>query len=63
MTGSVGVAFTVGASGDVISHAITRSSGSAELDGAVEAMMAAVRAPPPPGGVYRASTTVNFSLR
>ena len=62
-TGSVGVAFTVGAAGEVVSHAITRSSGSAALDGAVEAMVAAVRAPPPPGGSFHASTTVNFSIQ
>jgi protein TonB len=63
VTGSVGVAFTVGASGEIVSHAITRSSGSAALDGAVEAMIAAVRAPPPPGGSFHASTTVNFSIQ
>lgn len=62
-TGSVGVVFTVGASGRVISHSITRSSGNSALDGAVHAMMAAVRAPPPPGGIFRSSTTINFSLR
>ncbi len=63
VTGSVGVAFTVGAQGEVVSHAITRSSGSPALDGAVEAMIAAVRAPPPPGGSFHASTTVNFSIQ
>jgi protein TonB len=63
VTGSVGLAFTVGASGEIVSHAITRSSGSAALDGAVEAMIAAVRAPPPPGGSFHASTTVNFSIQ
>jgi protein TonB len=61
-TGSVGVTFTVGASGRVVSHSITRSSGNAALDAAVHAMMAAVHAPPPPGGVFRSSTNVNFSL-
>jgi protein TonB len=63
VTGSVGLAFSVGAAGEVVSHAITRSSGSAALDGAVEAMVAAVRAPPPPGGSFHASTTVNFSIQ
>ena len=62
VTGSVGVAFTVGPSGEVIDDAITRSSGDAALDGAVRAMMAAVRAPPPPGGLFRATTTVTFAL-
>jgi protein TonB len=61
-TGSVGVTFTVGASGRVVSHSITRSSGNSALDAAVHAMMAAVHAPPPPGGVFRSSTTINFSL-
>jgi protein TonB len=61
-TGSVGVTFTVGPSGRIVSHSITRSSGNALLDGAVHAMMAAVHAPPPPDGVFRSSTTVNFSL-
>jgi protein TonB len=63
VTGSVGLAHSVGASGEVVSHAITRSSGSPALDGAVEAMVAAVRAPPPPGGLFHASTTVNFSIQ
>jgi protein TonB len=63
VAGSVGLAFSVGASGEVVSHAITRSSGSPALDGAVEAMVAAVRAPPPPGGSFHASTTVNFSIQ
>jgi protein TonB len=63
VTGSVGLAFTVGAAGEVVSHAITRSSGSAALDGAVEAMVAAVRAPPPPGGAFHANTTVNFNIQ
>jgi protein TonB len=61
-TGSVGVTFTVGASGRVVSHSITRSSGNSALDAAVHAMMAAVHAPPPPGGVFRSSTNINFSL-
>lgn len=63
VTGSVGVAFTVGPSGEIVGYAITRSSGSAALDGAVEAMMAAVRAPPPPDGFFRTATTVNFSIQ
>ncbi len=62
-TGSVSVTFTVGASGRVISHSITRSSGNSSLDGTVHAIMAAVHAPPPPGGIFRSSTTINFSLR
>ena len=63
VTGSVGVAFTVGPSGRVVGHAITRSSGSSALDGAVHAMMAAVHAPPPPGGRFSTSTTIHFSFQ
>ncbi len=62
VTGSVGVAFTVGPSGRVIRHLITSSSGSAAQDGAVHAMMAAVHTPSPPGGNFSTSTTVRFSF-
>lgn len=61
-TGSVGVTFVIGASGRVVSHAITRSSGSSALDGAVNRMMATAHAPPPPGGSFRGSININFNL-
>jgi len=61
-TGSVGVAFSVGASGRVVSQSIIRSSGNAALDGAARAMMGAVHAPPPPGGQFSTSTTIRFQL-
>jgi protein TonB len=61
-TGSVGVSFTVGASGHIVSHSIDRSSGSAALDGAVHAMMAATHASPPPGGSFPGSIVIHFSL-
>lgn len=61
-TGSVGVAFTVGPSGRVVSQSITNSSGSAALDGAARAMMSAVHTPPPPGGSFSTSTTIRFHL-
>jgi protein TonB len=61
-TGSVGVAFSVGPSGRVVSQSITRSSGNAALDGAARAMMGAVHAPPPPGGQFSTSTTIRFHL-
>lgn len=60
--GSVGVSFTIGPSGRVASHSIVRSSGSAALDGAVRAMMASAHAPPPPGGVFHGSISINFNL-
>lgn len=60
--GSVGVAFSVGGSGRIASHSIYLSSGSAALDGAVHAMMAAAHAPPPPGGYFRGSIIVNFNM-
>ena len=62
VTGSVGVAFTVGASGRVVSQSITRSSGNSALDGTARAMMNAVHTPPPPGGSFSTSTTIRFNL-
>jgi protein TonB len=62
VTGSVSVAFTVGASGRVVSQSITSSSGNAALDGAAHAMMRAVHTPPPPDGHFSTSTTIRFHL-
>lgn len=61
-TGGVGVAFTVGPSGRVVSQAITRSSGHAALDSAARAILSAVQAPPPPGGRFSTSTIIRFHL-
>ena len=61
-TGSVGVAFTVGASGSVVRQSITSSSGNGALDSAARAMMNAVQAPPPPGGSFSTSTSIRFHL-
>lgn len=63
VTGVVVVAFTVGPHGTIVAHSIQRSSGQAILDGAVHAMMGAVRLPPPPGGVFRSSVSVRFETR
>lgn len=63
VTGVVVVAFTVGPRGTIVGHSILRSSGQAILDGAVHAMMGAVRLPPPPGGVFRSSVSVRFETR
>lgn len=60
--GSVGVSFTVGGSGRIVSHSIYSSSGSSSLDGEVVAMMTAARAPPPPGGIFHGSIVVHFTL-
>jgi periplasmic protein TonB len=60
--GTVVVTFTIGPSGRVVGHTITRSSGSSALDGAVHRMMSAISLPPPPGGIYRATAPVEFIL-
>jgi len=60
--GTVVVSFTIGSSGRVVAHSITRSSGSSALDSAVHRMMAAISLPPPPGGIYRATAPVQFVL-
>jgi protein TonB len=62
VAGSVGVAFTVGPSGRVTSQAITRSSGVAALDAAARTILTFIHAPPPPGGSFYASTSINFHL-
>ena len=61
-TGTVGASFTVGASGRIVAHRITRSSGSAALDDAVRAMMGSAQAPPPPGGMFHGSIAIHFNL-
>lgn len=60
--GVVVVAFTVGASGRVTAHSITRSSGQVTLDRAANQMMAAVSLPPPPNGVFRATVPIRFDI-
>lgn len=62
-TGSVGVVLAVGPTGRIASHAITRSSGNEAIDNEVHAMMAAVQAPPPPGGSFHAGITIRFNLQ
>ena len=56
------VVVVVGPSGRIVSHSIVRSSGNAQLDGEVDAMMAAVQAPPPPNGSFRGGLTIRFNL-
>ena len=60
--GSVGVSFTIGASGRMVSHAITPPSGHASLDDSVRSLMASVAFPPPPGGVFPYATSIRFRL-
>jgi protein TonB len=63
VSGSVGVTFTIGPSGRVISQSITRSSGNSALDSAAHAIMSAIHAPPPPGGRFNTSTNLRFGFR
>jgi protein TonB len=60
--GAVGVVFSVGASGAIVSHSITRSSGNSAIDATVHEMMASSHPPPPPGGPFRGSVTISFNL-
>jgi protein TonB len=59
-TGAVGVAFTVGPSGRVISQSITRSSGNPVLDAAARTTLSGIHTPPPPGGRFSTSTNIRF---
>lgn len=62
VTGSVGVSFSVGASGRVTGASVTHSSGSAILDSAARRTVLSVHAPPPPNGAFHGSTSIHFSL-
>lgn len=59
-TGAVGVAFTVGPSGRIVSQSITSSSGNPTLDAAARTTLSAIRMPPPPGGRFSTSTNIRF---
>ena len=61
--GTVRMAFVIGASGRVASHAIVASSGNATLDAAAHAMMSAVQAPPPPEGRFSGQITIRFQTQ
>ena len=58
--GVVGVAFSIGASGELTSFAITRSSGDEALDAAARTLVHSVRFPPPPGGSVHVATSFNY---
>ena len=59
-SGAAGVLFAVAASGRIASVTITHSSGSAALDQAARAIVAAIELPPPPGGFYSGATRLDF---
>lgn len=60
--GTASLSFAIGASGEVISYKITRSTGSDALDRAIDSMMKTARPPPPPGGLFRGHFVVRFSM-
>jgi protein TonB len=60
--GAVGVSFTIGPTGRVITANVVRSSGSADLDSAARQILRSISPPPPPGGSFSASTTIRFHV-
>jgi periplasmic protein TonB len=60
VTGAVGVAFTIGPSGRVVSQSITNSSGNPVLDSAARTTLSSIHTPPPPGGHFSTSTNIRF---
>jgi protein TonB len=63
ISGSVGVAFTIGPSGRVVSQSVTRSSGNGALDSAARVILSSIHTPPPPGGRFSTRTNINFQRR
>lgn len=60
--GTVGIRFTVDATGRVMEVAVTRSSGSILLDDAARDMLAGQRVPPFPPGMTQAQLTLPWSI-
>jgi outer membrane biosynthesis protein TonB len=58
-SGSVTVAFTIGAAGRVVSHSVKQSSDPA-LVGVADQILASIHTPPPPGGKFSAVQEFNF---
>jgi protein TonB len=56
--GVVGISFSVGPSGRLMSHGISRPSGNFTIDRAIRSMLASVAFPPPPGGSFSGNVTV-----
>lgn len=63
LEGVVVMSFTIGGDGHVHGHSIVRSSGQPALDQAARQMMAAIALPPPPGGTFRATVPIQYSIR
>jgi hypothetical protein len=61
--GWIEVVFEVGASGRVVSHRVTKAQNRKELEPVVRRILAAVQAPPPPGGSFKGSQTFNFGAK
>jgi hypothetical protein len=57
--GAVTVAFTVGASGRVVSHRVKHASNPA-LVAAVDRILSSIQTPPPPGGSFSAEQEFRF---
>jgi periplasmic protein TonB len=62
VTGVVGVAFTIGASGQLAALSVIRSSGNRTLDDAARTTLRSIHAPPPPDGRFSASANIRFHL-
>ena len=58
--GSVIVAFSINAAGDIVSASIVHSSGRRELDAIALRMVRAAHPGPPPDGAFSGTTTINF---
>jgi outer membrane biosynthesis protein TonB len=58
-SGVVTVAFTVGASGRVVSHTVKHASNPA-LIAAVDKILSSIQTPPPPGGSFSAEQEFRF---
>ncbi len=62
-TGSVRVAFTIGANGEVTDVSIVESSGRSELDRAALRTMRNIRPGPPPDGPFSGTIRIRFNER
>jgi periplasmic protein TonB len=60
--GAVGVVFSIGPSGAIVSHMIIRSSGNSAIDATVHQMMTSSHPQPPSGGHFRGSVSISFNL-
>jgi periplasmic protein TonB len=56
--GVVGISFSVGPSGRLVSHGISRASGNFAIDSAIRSMLGSLSFPPPPGGSFSGNVTV-----